>query len=168
MKISSNVRCAAASGGLLVLSALIPAPLGAACPATGSIQLTYKDVSVPLPGAPDDYLTLISDECTRLSPPATLVTAKLQLDNRATTAQTVECTMGTEKSWDYGRVTIPPEGSATLSLFASNPAGSLAGSNVTTIGCRNIAANSAGNVSASWIKLLTESVDSVDIVGPQP
>jgi hypothetical protein len=168
MKDSSNVGCAIAPWVLLASVMWCASPANAACPAAGSVQLTYKDVSVPLPAAPDDYVTLISDDCTRTLPPATLVSAKLQLDNRATVAQTVECRMGTEKSWDYGKVTVPAQGSASLALFATNPAGSLAGLNLTTGDCRSVEANSAGNVSASWIKLLTESVDSVHIVGPQP
>jgi hypothetical protein len=129
----------------------------------GSAQLTYKDVSVALPAAPSDYLTLLSDDCSKLQPPATLVSAKVQLENRATTQQTVECTMGTDKSWDYSRVTVLPGGSAVLTLVATNWSGSLSGSNVTKLGCRNTATDGAGNVSASWVKLLTESVEEVDV-----
>ena len=141
----------------------------AACPAVGSTQLTYKDVAVVLPAAPADYLTLLSDDCVDRTPPATVVTGKVQLENRATSPQLVECTMGTEKSWDFGRVTLPAGGSAMLVLVATNWSGSLSGQNVTKLSCRNATTDGAGNVSASWIKLLTESVVEANVpIDPAP
>lgn len=166
--ISKSERIVITLAGSLCLTVFAAPLVEAACPSVGSVQVAYKDLGVPLPVAPDAYLTVISDECSRTSPPATLVIGKLQLDNRGATPQTVECRLGTDKAWDYGRATVPAAGSATLSLLATNTAGALGGTNLTTFDCRVIEGGNAGNVSASWIKLMTESVDSVLIFGPAP
>lgn len=149
--------------GLLLGAAGAPQTAAAACPAAGAVQLTYKDTPVVLSSAPADYQTLLGDDCSKLQPPATLVTAKVQLDNRATTAQVVECTLGTAKSWDYARVTVPAAGSTVLTLVVTNWSGNFGGDNSTKLACRSTSNDSAGNVSASWMKLITEGISDTNV-----
>ncbi|MEY4581841.1 MAG: hypothetical protein RL701_6544 [Pseudomonadota bacterium] len=132
------------------------------CPAVGSAQLTYKDVAVALPAAPADALALLTDGCMMASPPATAVTAKVQLENRAATAQTVECVLGSAKAWDVSRVTLPAGGYAVLTLMATSWSGDDAGTSLTKLTCRDVTTG-GGNVWASWTKLLTEALVEVAV-----
>ena len=157
-----GIEAGVIGAGLLLGAAWAPLTASAACPAVGAVQLTFKDTPVVLSSAPADYQTLLGDDCTKLQPPATLVTAKLLLENRATTARTVECTLGTAKSWDYARVTVPAAGSTVLTLVVTNWSGNFGGDNSTKLACRDTASDGAGNVSASWMKLLTEGISEAE------
>ncbi|HKP58058.1 MAG TPA: hypothetical protein VJV78_15105 [Polyangiales bacterium] len=130
------------------------------CPAIGEAQLHWKNTSTALPGNTSDFLTLVQDTCTDADPPATFVTAKLQLENQTDTTQLAECWLSTTKSSDYAQVTLAPKGRTVITLTIANVSGGDLNANRASVMCRNAAA-SPNTVHAAWLKVLTKVVRSV-------
>lgn len=130
------------------------------CPAVGEAQLHWKNTATALPGSSSDFLTLVQDTCIDADPPATVVTAKLQLENLTDSTQTAECWLGTTKSSDYAEVTLAPKSRTIITLTIANVSGGDLNANRAGVSCRNAAA-SPNTVNAAWLKVLTKVVRSV-------
>ena len=157
---------------LMIAGAILPAAsvASANCPAVGEVLLTEREEASSLPAfaapvAMGEPLQLGSDACIDAAPPATVVTAKLMIENYAEIPQAVECTLASSKTSDVAEIRLPPGQIGTVTLQIANPAGGGGTTpNLTNLTCRNLVPSAADSVTAALMKITTRAVKSVTIV----
>ena len=133
------------------------------CPASGEVQLNWRDAMTPLPGSGAEFLQLLGDgECAG-TPLATTVSAKLQLINRTNMPQTAECWLSSTKASDYVTPQLAAREIISVFLQIVNPAGGAEHANASTVMCRN-AGPATGELAVTGIKLITEAVTAAEAV----
>ncbi len=140
------------------------------CPAVGEVLLTQREAETSLPGfeaplAMGEALQLGSDACVDAAPPATVVTAKVMLENYAETPIVVECSLSSSKASDRVEIRLPPKQIGTVTLQIANPAGGSGTTpNLTNLTCRNLVPAAADSARAAWMKITTKAVKSATVV----
>lgn len=161
---------ASGAAGMTAPVAGAPAPPGpgplkrpTVCPASGEVQLNWRDAMMPLPRSGAEFLQLLGDgECAG-TPIATTVSAKLQLINRSNMPQTAECWLSSSKASDYVQPQLAAREMINVYLEIVNPAGGAEHANASTVMCRNAGAAS-GELAVTGIKLITEAVTAAEAV----